>query len=150
MIINCPTDGVFYNVENPMGHRGSIPHSGGLYLVGNTVFNPISGEQFFMVKIGMSTNIYNRMKDYSTNNPMMFHIGYKLINCDNIDLSNYPRYKRTIVIGKYIKSIEEQYHKAMEAHKFCHFEYAQEWFIVDKATYMEICEKKFDFFNITP
>ena len=150
MIINYPTGGVFYNVENPMGRREVIPHTGGLYLVGNTVFNPMTGEQFFMVKVGMSTNIYNRMKGYSTENPMMFHIGYKTINCDNVDLSNYPSYKKTNAIGKYIKSIEEQYHKVMEERKFCRFEYAQEWFIVDKETYMEICEKKFDFFNIAP
>jgi hypothetical protein len=36
----------------------------------------------------------------------------------------------------------------MEAKNFVHFEYAKEWFIVDKETYLEICEKKFDFFDI--
>jgi hypothetical protein len=118
-----------------LGRKEYIPHRGGLYLVGNTVFNPITGEQYFMIKIGMSTNIYNRMRGYSTDNPMMFHIDYKLIDCGN---------------AEYIKDIEEQYHKAMMARKFCHFEYSQEWFIVDKKTYMEICEKKFDFFHITP
>ena len=148
MIINYPTGGIFFNIEDPMGRREVIPHSGGLYLVGNTIFNPMTDEQFFLVKVGMSTNIYNRMKGYYSENPMMFHIGYKIIDCDNLDLSNCSSYKRTHVKGEYIKSIEEKYHKAMEARKFCRFEYGQEWFIVDKNTYMEICEKKFDFFEI--
>ncbi len=148
MIINYPTGGVFYNVENPMGRRESIPHCGGLYLVGNTIFNPLTGEQFFLIKVGMSTNIYDRMKSYHSQNPMMFHIGYKIIECDKIDLSKYPSYRRANAVGRYIKTIEEQYHQAIESMKFCRFEYAQEWFIVDKETYMEICEKKFDFFHI--
>jgi hypothetical protein len=148
MIINYPTGGVFYNIENPMGRREVIPHCGGLYLVGNTIFNPMTNEQFFMVKIGMSINIYDRMKTYATSNPMMFHIGYKIVDCDSLDLSSYPSYKRKAIQSRYIKELEEQYHKAMEARKFCHFEYAQEWFIVDQKTYLEICEKKFDFFNI--
>ena len=150
MIIKYPTGGIFYNIENPLGRREAIPHSGGLYLVGNTIFNPVTNEQFFMVKIGMSTNIYDRMKNYSTSNPMMFHIGYKIVNCDDLNLSSYPSYKRKTIQGRYIKELEEQYHKAMEDRKFCRFEYAQEWFIVDKATYLEICEKKFDFFHISP
>ena len=148
MIINYPTGGIFYNTENPMGRREAIPHCGGLYLVGNTIFNPVTNEQFFMVKIGMSTNIYNRMKTYATSNPMMFHIGYKIVDCDSLNLNSYPSYKRKAIQSRHIKEFEEQYHKAMEACKFCHFEYAQEWFIVDQKTYLEICEKKFDFFNI--
>lgn len=147
MIINYPTGGVFYNVENPMGRREVIPHCGGLYLVGNTAFNPLTGEQFFMVKIGMSTNLYERMRNYSTSNPMMFHIAYKEVN-DGVDYSKLPSYSRRTEQGRYIKSVEEKYHKAMEAHKFCRFEYAQEWFIVSKEIYFEICEKKFDFFEI--
>jgi hypothetical protein len=147
MIINYDNNSVFYNVENPLGNRAVIPKAGGLYLIGNTIFNPLTNEQFFLVKVGMSTNLYDRMKNYSTSNPMMFHIAYKVIN-DGTDYSKQPSYSRRNAQGKYIKSIEEKYHKAMEAHRFCHFEYAQEWFLVSKETYMEICEKKFDFFEI--
>lgn len=139
-------DNIFYNVENPLGNRKVIPKEPGLYLIGNTIFNPMTETQFFLVKIGMSTNIYNRMKSYSTENPMVFHIDYKIISCDGYD--NIPRYGRRSQISEKVKEIEALYHQAMEKMNFHRFEYAQEWFIVDRETYLEICEKKFDFFKI--
>lgn len=140
-------DNIFYNTENPLGNRTTIPKQAGLYLVGNVVLNPITAETFYLIKIGMSTNLYNRMKDYSTSNPMMFHIDYKIIE-DDEDYGRMNRYKKTALIGKKVKPIEEQYHRAMEELNFTHFEYAQEWFIVNKEVYFEICTKKFDFFTI--
>lgn len=139
-------DNVFYNVENPLGNRKEIPKEPGLYLVGNTIFNPMTETQFFLVKIGMSTNLHQRMVGYSTQNPMMFHIDYKIINCGNYN--NLPGYRGKNAIGREIKVIEELYHQVMEEMNFCRCEYAQEWFIVDRETYLEICEKKFDFFKI--
>jgi hypothetical protein len=143
MIIN----NVFYNTENPLGNRTSIPKQAGLYLVGNVILNPVTDETFYLVKVGMSANLYDRMKTYATSNPMMFHIGYQVIE-DDIDYNKVPSYKRTTLKGRRIKPIEEQYHKAMEELNFTHFEYAKEWFIVSKETYLEICAKKFDFFRI--
>lgn len=146
MIVNYEEGPVFYNVENPLGRRESVPKTGGLYLIGNTIFNPLSNEQFFLIKIGMSTNLYDRMKGYSTDNPMLFHIGYKLIINDT-DSAHLPRYKARNVYSQKIKAIEEQYHQQMKALNFCRHEYADEWFMVDKETYLEICEKKFAYFE---
>jgi hypothetical protein len=140
-------DNIFYNTENPLGNRAIIPKQAGLYLVGNVILNPVTGEVFHLVKIGMSANLYDRMKNYSTSNPMMFHIDYKIIE-DDVDYSKVATYKRTTLRGRKIKPIEEQYHKEMERLNFAHFEYAKEWFIVSKETYLEICNKKFDFFTI--
>lgn len=140
-------DNIFYNTENPLGNRAVIPKQAGLYLVGNVILNPATGEIFHLVKVGMSANLYDRMKNYSTSNPMMYHIGYKIIE-DDADFSKVPTYKRTTLRSRKIKPIEEQYHKAMEELNFTHFEYAKEWFIVSKETYSEICTKKFDFFTI--
>lgn len=142
MIIN----NTFYNTENPLGNRAAIPKQAGLYLVGNVILNPATGEVYYLVKVGMSANLYDRMKGYSTSNPMMFHIDYLIIE-DDVDYSKIPSYKRTTLKSRKIKPIEEQYHKAMEELNFTHFEYAKEWFLVDKETYLEICAKKFDFFN---
>ena len=142
MIIN----NVFYNTENPLGNRASIPKQAGLYLVGNVVLNPVTGETFYLVKVGMSANLYNRMKEYSTSNPMMFHIDYLIIE-DDTDYSKVPNYKITTLKSRKIKPIEELYHKNMEELNFTHFEYAKEWFMVSKETYLEICAKKFDFFK---
>lgn len=140
-------DNTFYNIENPLGNRTTIPKKAGLYLVGNVVLNPITGEVFHLIKIGMSSNLYDRMKSYSTSNPMMFHIDYKIIE-DDMDFNKVPSYRRATLRGRKIKPIEEQYHKEMEKLSFTHFEYAKEWFIVNKETYFEICNKKFDFFNL--
>ena len=140
-------DNIFYNTENPLGSRAVIPKEAGLYLVGNVVLNPITGEVFHLVKIGMSANLYDRMKTYSTANPMMFHIDYLVIE-DNDDYSKVPRYKMVTLKNRKVKPIEEQYHKAMEKLNFIRFEYAKEWFLVSKETYLEICAKKFDYFNI--
>lgn len=139
-------DNIFYNTENPLGNRAVIPKQGGLYLVGNVVLNPMTGEIFHLVKIGMSSNLYDRMKTYATSNPMMYHIDYLIID-DDTDYSKVPSYNRTRFKGRKIKPIEEQYHKAMEELNFAHFEYAKEWFIVSEETYLEICTKKFNFFN---
>jgi hypothetical protein len=138
-------DNIFYNTENPLGNRAVIPKRAGLYLVGNVVLNPATGEVFYLVKIGMSANLYDRMRTYASSNPMMFHIDYKIIE-DDADFSKVSAYKRTTLRGRKIKPIEEQYHKAMEELSFTHFEYAKEWFIVSKEIYFEICAKKFDFF----
>ena len=136
----------FLNVADPLGIKSAIPKDCGLYLLGNTVFNPITNEQFYMVKVGMSANLYDRMKGYMTNNPMVFHIAYKIINCQ--DYSHLPKYKQTTMKGREVKAVEAQYHQAFEELQFQRFEYAKEWFLVDRQTYLEICEKKFDYFNI--
>ena len=139
-------DNIFYNTENPLGNREAIPKQAGLYLVSNVVLNPLTGEVFYLIKIGMSANLYDRMKVYSTSNPMMFHIDYLIIE-DDIDYSKIPSYKRTTLRGRKIKPIEEQYHKAMEELNFARCEYAKEWFVVNKEIYLEICAKKFNFFT---
>ena len=142
MIIN----NIFYNTENPLGNRTVIPKQAGLYLVGNVALNPTTGEVFYLVKVGMSANLYDRMKTYSTSNPMMYNIDYLIIE-DDEDYSKVPSYRRTTLKGRKIKPIEEQYHKAMEELNFAHCEYAKEWFVVSKETYLEICTKKFNFFT---
>jgi hypothetical protein len=139
-------DNIFYNTGNPLGNRAVIPKQAGLYLVGNVALNPTTGEVFYLVKIGMSANLYDRMKTYSTSNPMMFNIDYLIIE-DDEDYSKVPSYRRTTLKGRKIKPIEEQYHKAMEELNFAHCEYAKEWFVVSKETYLEICAKKFNFFT---
>lgn len=139
-------DNIFYNTENPLGNRMVIPKQAGLYLVGNVALNPTTGEVFYLVKVGMSTNLYDRMKTYSTSNPMMFNIDYLIIE-DDEDYSKVPSYRRTTLKGRKIKPIEKQYHKAMEKLNFAHCEYAEEWFVVSKETYLEICAKKFNFFT---
>lgn len=137
----------FYNTENPLGIRKTIPKQAGLYLIGNVILNPITNEVFYLIKIGMSTNLYDRMKTYATDNPLMFHIDYLIIE-DECDYNKIPYHAWVPHRTKRIKPIEEQYHNAMEKISLAHCEYAKEWFIVSKETYFEICSKKFKYFNI--
>jgi hypothetical protein len=137
----------FYNLDDTLGRRNLIPKQAGLYLVGNVILNPTTNEIIYLVKVGMSTNLYDRMKNYASTNPLMYHIDYLLIG-NECDYNKIPSYEIARVKTRRIKPIEEQYHNAMEKLNFPHCEYAKEWFIVSKETYLEICSKKFKYFNI--
>jgi hypothetical protein len=115
----------FDNVNDPK--RYLAPKSSGLYLIGNTLFNPMTNEQYFLIKVGESSNLYNRMKSYRTTNPMVFHIDY--FTADN---------------G--IFDLEHECHSLMLKMGFTKTKDSAEWFLTSKETYLEICEKGFDFF----
>ena len=112
----------FINEEDVL--RFSAPKTQGLYLVGNTLFNPHTEEQFYLIKVGVSKNLQSRMKNYKTQNPLMFHIDYytecelQEFQCHHILLENcQSRIDRT-----------------------------DEWFRISRELYLEICEKGFQFF----
>jgi hypothetical protein len=117
----------FKNEEDPL--RFSAPKEEGLYLIGNTVFNPFTMEEFYFIKVGASTNIYKRMNTYRSTNPSIFHIDYYLRS-------------------EWKRGMNEQ---------GCHFvcreigmavvERTSEWFRVDRQTYLEICSKGFVYFE---
>ena len=141
MITNNRT---FFNDSDPMGWKDNLPHTSGLYLIGNTVFNPITDEKFYLVKIGMSTNLFQRMRSYESSNPMVFHIDYKIIEPKIV----CSRYKLKNEIGRIIKAEEEKYHEILKNVSLCGFDYSKEWFHVSEEIYKQICEKKFNFFEI--
>lgn len=101
------------------------PSINGLYFVGNTVFNPITHEEFYWVKIGMSSNLRKRMNGYNSCNPMMWRIDYK----PEAELEeNYYHYKLNQIC------------LARNGHN-------DEWFLVDRETYFEMCNKGFSYFD---
>jgi hypothetical protein len=107
----------------------NAPRTCGLYFLGNTAYNPHTNEVFYWVKIGASSNLHVRMKAYSTSNPSAFVIGYKETN-------------------DYIAE-EHNYHLLMEAVSLYRNQNNVEWFMVDRNTYLEMCEKGFNFFQNT-
>lgn len=116
----------FINIEDTLAF--SAPEESGLYLIGNTNFNPFTKEELYFVKVGKSVNLYNRMKTYKTDNPALFHIDYlelprEILN-DNEKMSHIILYE----------NCEEK------------VQYTEEWVKVSRETYLEICEKKFDYF----
>lgn len=101
------------------------PACDGLYFIGETHFNPITKEEYYWVKIGKARNIEARLKEYNTTNPMLWRIAFNLHDYDK----------------------EKSYHKKLEKVCLNKCNHNEEWFLVDKDTYLAMCEKGFDFFN---
>jgi hypothetical protein len=116
----------FMNYENKL--RFAAPKESGLYLVGNTVFNPITEEHFYLLKVGVSCNLCNRMKSYKTQNPLLFHIDYHVATEQEDDLR------------------EMECHLILLDHSISRIDKVDEWFIMPKEVYFEVCEKGFKYF----
>ena len=106
------------------GINYAAPSTAGLYFVGETHFNPFTKEEFYWVKIGRANNIHERMKQYNTCNPMLFRIDYS---------HDYER--------------EAYYHERLRMKSIAVCNHNLEWFLVDRNTYLEMCEKGFSYFN---
>ena len=112
------------------GINYTAPKAPGLYFIGETHFNPITDEKFYWVKIGMSANLARRLKDYNTSNPMMWRIDY-LTEQDTIDLDK----------------AEEAYHGILYEKAIATCNHNKEWFMVDRETYLAMCEQGFAYFE---
>ena len=110
------------------GYNRDYEEDSGLYLMGTTTFNPITDEKYYWIKSGKSTNIHNRLRSYRTDNPAFFLIDVEIF--DKTNLSQIERYCHLCLMEK-----------AIAKSSIC-----DEWFLVDKQTYLEICEKKFNWF----
>lgn len=107
------------------GINYDTPEEDGLYFIGETHFNPYTREEFYWVKIGMSTKLNRRMKEYDTHNPMLWRIDYK--------------------IGSAAE--ERIYHQQLGQKAIAKCNHNDEWFLVDRNTYLAMCEKGFSYFN---
>lgn len=93
----------------------------GLYFLGMIGRNP-SGEDFYLVKIGCASNIKQRVNQYRSYNPMIYH--NNIIYCpEDIDL----------------RAAEKEAHKALADIAIARAAHAMEWFYVDKETYFKLC-----------
>ena len=102
------------------------PAVGGLYFFGNTAFDPTTGEVQYWVKIGLGSNLSKRAQSYCTYNPSTYVIGYK----------ETPNYKNE----------EHKYHQQLAKVALYRNQNSKEWWMVDKETYLAMCQKSFDFF----
>ena len=101
------------------------PDAPGLYFIGETHFNPATDEKYYWVKIGESDNLRKRMNHYNTSNPMLWRIGYK-VGCNNEEKAYHERL-RAVAVAKGVRN--------------------DEWFLVDRDTYLAMCEKGFRYFE---
>lgn len=96
----------------------------GLYFIGEVTANPITNELFYWVKIGYSSNLASRTRNYDTHCPTTWRIDF----CGDGDLEGY-------------------YHELLGTCCLDRATGSEEWFRVDAETYFEMCEKGFDYFN---
>lgn len=98
----------------------------GLYFLGMIGRNP-NGEDFYLVKIGCAKNIKERVNQYRSYNPMIYH--NNIIYCPNTDL----------------REAEKQAHRALADLAIARAAHAMEWFYVDKETYFALCENPWQY-----
>lgn len=103
----------------------TTPDNGGLYFIGETHFDPITKETFYWVKIGKADNLVERMRQYNTCNPMLWRIDYK------IGAQNKEKFYHSLLFSKALATCNHN----------------REWFLVSEKTYLEMCDKGFEYFN---
>lgn len=107
-----------------------VPDESGLYLVGSTYIDPFTKKIYYWVKVGMSiASLSKRIKGYHTENPMVWIAD--ILPVDDPE---------TVV------AMENECHIALSEVAYGVAKDTVEWFIVDEATYFEICEKGFHYF----
>ena len=102
----------------------------GLYLIGQTAFNPDTNEQFCWLKVGKTTNAESRFLAYRTSNPCVFYIDWLPVRGKNI-LKNNEETCHII-----LQIISKNTHRA-------------EWFQVPQEIYLKICDAGFTHFTNT-
>lgn len=105
------------------------PNKAGLYFIGETHFNPFTKEEFYWVKIGLSTNLSRRMKEYNTCCPMLWRIAFKT-DCNRC-----------------LENEEGTYHEKLREIAVAICNHNEEWFMVDRRIYLTMCEKGFAYFD---
>lgn len=99
------------------------PREGGLYLIGQTFFNPITDEKYYWIKVGEASDLKRRRREYNTTTAMIWDIGYYTGN----DLT------------------ESGCHEKLK--EICLHRHADEWFSIPREDYLKICEIGFDWFK---
>jgi hypothetical protein len=105
----------------------NAPKVSGLYFFGMVQANPHTGKLYYWVKIGKSKNLAERVRAYGTYSPMPFVIGYMATN-------NYDY-------------LEHYYQRQIQSKAICLGQNSNEWWMVDRETYLAMCEKNFDYFS---
>ena len=113
-------DGINYNA----------PEYCGLYLVGETHFNPTNMDLFYCVKVGKAINIKKRLNDYNTHCPMLYRIDFKRYDTERLAFQG-----------------ESYYQEKLKKVAIASNNHNQEWVFVDRETYLEICKKGFRYFD---
>ena len=108
--------------------KKEISEDCGVYLVGSTHFDPLTGKRYFWIKVGMASNLRKRLNGYRSENPMLF-----IADLMEVDYAD-------------VYEIERSCHIMLSDVAKAQAKGTDEWFLVDRKTYMNICQQGFDFF----
>ena len=106
--------------------KRDFPSDEGLYLIGQTTFNPFTNEKFYWLKVGKASDFTKRMKTYSTHNPCIWKI-------DFMPLDKNTAFVMEISYSSRLKNL-----MGLETG-----EHSKEWFRVNENDYLDICNKGF-------
>lgn len=101
------------------------PDSSGLYMLAQAALNPINpNEVYFLIKVGQSINLHNRIKSYNGMNPMCIFVDCIKIPSNQLDIE------------------ERSYHTRFEARGWIR-QNGTEWFVVPKEVYVDFLKNGF-------
>lgn len=107
-------------LENPyLNTDERIP---GLYFIGCVGFNPVTEEYQYCVKVGQSSDIGMRMRQYASSNPLLYH------NHASLPLK-----------AKGMTEPERNCHRFLDGLAIGMPTGSNEWWFVPKTTYMKLC-----------
>lgn len=114
--------------------RNEVEKVSCLYMFGQTAFNPITDTHYYWVKVGLTTNLRSRISNYNSSNPAYYPIDFKGEGFYDNDI-----YKAEIY-----------YHQILAKISFARSRRNTEWWLVDKDTYLQICNKGFEYLDNIP
>ena len=125
-VTDVPIENDIYNSEwdtREMHYPYELSKVTGLYFLGMVNTNPITNETFYWVKIGYASDLLSRMRVYNTHCPMIWNIDYS----DSVE--------------------EKYYHQRLAQVALAKCNHNDEWFMVDRTTYLAMCDKGFRYFK---
>ena len=140
------------NTHYKPNYNYNYSDEGGLYMFASIV-SPINrpGEQYYLIKIGQSTNLQNRINSYKSMNPFASIIDIKVL------IPNNQKYNRNgpNALPNGQLTIKGQYQAILNKEEtYCHNflsiigGYSQantEWYVVPKNIYKQFLQKGFDY-----
>jgi hypothetical protein len=107
----------------------------GLYIIGQTSFNPFTNKKYYLIKVGMTSNsLVKRLRDYYTHNPSLWIIETIPVRgkVETI-LKKEKEFQEILSFLSMKKDVNILENDAYFKNK--------EWFCVSENDYKEICEK---------
>ena len=128
-------NGVVRNTENKRNNKFNLPtleipcaicntHEKGLYCIGTIGCNP-EGKKYYLLKVGCSEDIGNRMTAYYSSNPMIYS--------NNMVLTDIPD-------DMSLRDAETNCHKFLANFAFAIAQKCHEWFYFTEEDYFMLCD----------